>query len=88
MGQRRSRRFADDGLYAAVTCSDYPLLYDLTAAESDRKREYQEALGDARQHRPSMFAPFTIDEGLQSQVYITPLDSCLPWRASAIWAPG
>jgi pimeloyl-ACP methyl ester carboxylesterase len=69
------------GLYAAVTCSDYPLLYDLTAAEPDRKREYQEALGDARQHRPSLFAPFTIDEGLQSQVYITPLDSCLPWRA-------
>ncbi len=26
-----------------------------------------------------MFAPFTVDEGVDSQVYITPLDSCLPW---------
>jgi hypothetical protein len=26
-----------------------------------------------------LFAPFTVDEGIDSLVYITPLDSCLPW---------
>ncbi len=69
------------GLYTAVICSDYPLMYDLTASNPVRKQQYQESLADARQDRPTLFAPFTVDEGLQSQVYITPLDSCLPWRA-------
>jgi pimeloyl-ACP methyl ester carboxylesterase len=69
------------GLYAAVTCSDYPLLYDLRASRAVRNRQYAQALDAARQDRPTLFAPFTVDEGLDSQVYITPLDSCLPWRA-------
>ena len=69
------------GLATAVTCVDYPLLYDLAAANPLRHQQYQESLADARQNRPTLFAPFTVDEGLQSQVYITPLDSCLPWRA-------
>ena len=70
-----------NGLYTAVICVDYPLLYDLKAPDPLRRQQYLESLADARQHRPTLFAPFTIDEGLQSQVYITPLDSCLPWRA-------
>jgi pimeloyl-ACP methyl ester carboxylesterase len=70
-----------DGLYTAVTCTDYPLLYDLTAPRSKRDHQYADALQDARDHRPDLFAPFTVDEGIDSQVYITPLDSCLPWPA-------
>ncbi len=69
------------GLYTAVTCVDYPLLYDLRAPAAKRSRQYQAALQQARQNRPDLFAPFTLDEGLDSQVYITPLDSCLPWPA-------
>ena len=67
------------GLYEAVTCTDYPMLYDLTVPRAERNREYAAALEDAREHRPTLFAPFTVDEGVDSQVYITPLDSCLPW---------
>jgi len=67
------------GLYTAVICSDYPLLYDVTAGRSVRQRQYQSALAAARQNRPDLFAPFTLDEGLASQAYITPLDTCLPW---------
>jgi pimeloyl-ACP methyl ester carboxylesterase len=67
------------GLYSAVTCTDYPLLYDLYAPRATRNLEYAAALQDARVHRPDLFAPFTFDEGIDSQVYITPLDSCLPW---------
>jgi len=69
------------GLYTAVICSDYPLLYDLTAPDAVRKQQYQQSLASARVNRPDLFAPFTVDEGLQSDVYITPLDTCLPWRA-------
>ncbi len=67
------------GLYTAVICSDYPLLYDVTAGRDARKRQYLAALADARQHRPDLFAPFTLEEGLASQAYVTPLDTCLPW---------
>jgi pimeloyl-ACP methyl ester carboxylesterase len=68
-----------EGLYIAVSCSDYPLLYNLTAARPQRAQQYQESLADARQNRADLFAPFTIDEALDSQTYITPLDTCLPW---------
>jgi pimeloyl-ACP methyl ester carboxylesterase len=67
------------GLYTAVSCTDYPLLYDLRMPRAVRNRQYASALQDAREHRPGLFAPFTVDEGIASQVYITPLDSCLPW---------
>jgi pimeloyl-ACP methyl ester carboxylesterase len=69
------------GLASAVTCTDYPLLYDLSMPRSVRNRQYAAGLQDARVHRPDLFAPFTVDEGIDSQVYITPLDSCLPWPA-------
>ncbi|MBV8145438.1 MAG: alpha/beta fold hydrolase, partial [Gammaproteobacteria bacterium] len=67
------------GLYEAVTCSDYPLLYDLYQPRAVRNQQYAAALEDAREHRADLFAPFTVDEGIDSQVYITPLNSCLPW---------
>jgi len=77
------------GLYTAVTCSDYPLLYDLRKSRAVRNREYAAALEDAREHRPDLFAPFSLDEGIDSMVYITPLDSCLPWpKPPADLAPG
>lgn len=69
------------GLYDAVTCTDYPMLYDMTQPRAARNQQYAAALQDARLNRPDLFAPFTVDEGIDSQVYITPLDSCLPWPA-------
>jgi pimeloyl-ACP methyl ester carboxylesterase len=68
-----------DGLYEAITCTDYPMLYNLTTPRAVRNREYAAALEDASEHRPNLFAPFSVDEGIDSMVYITPLDSCLPW---------
>lgn len=67
------------GLYEAVSCSDYPLLYDLGAARSLRNQQYALGLEEARQQRPDLFAPFTVDEGIDSKLYITPLNECLPW---------
>ncbi len=72
------------GLYTAVICQDYPQLYDLNSPVPVRERQYANALEQARSHRPDLFAPFTFDEGLASQLYITPLDSCLPWPAPPV----
>jgi pimeloyl-ACP methyl ester carboxylesterase len=69
------------GLYTAVICQDYPLLYDMKASASVRASQYASALNKARVQRADLFAPFTIDEALDSQLYYTPLDTCLPWPA-------
>ncbi len=69
------------GLYQAVICSDYPLRYDLRQPGSIRLKQYAQGLADARANRAGLFAPFSIDEALASQMYIRPLDSCLPWPA-------
>jgi pimeloyl-ACP methyl ester carboxylesterase len=68
-----------DGLYSAVTCTDYPMLYDMYQPWATRNLQYAAALKDASLNRPDLFAPFTFEEGIDSQVYITPLNSCLPW---------
>ena len=69
------------GLYQTVICSDYPLQYDLRQSAAVRSTQYARILADARTNRRGLFAPFSIDEALASQMYITPLDSCLPWPA-------
>ena len=71
------------GLASAVTCSDYPLMYDLYQPRGARNRQYAAAVATARAQRPDLFAPFTVDEGIASQLYITPLDACLPWPVPA-----
>ena len=67
------------GLYEAVICTDYPMLYDMNAPRSIRNQQYAAAVQNAREFRPNLFAPFTVDEGIDSEVFITPLNSCLPW---------
>lgn len=67
------------GLYQAVTCTDYPLLYDMRAPLDVRTQQYARSLAEADRNRPGLFAPFTFEEGIASRLYITPLGSCLPW---------
>ncbi len=67
------------GLYQDLVCQEYPLHYDLTATPAQRRRQYDRAIEDARQHRPDLFAPFTIDEALESNANFTPLATCLDW---------
>ena len=67
------------GQYQAVICQEYPLHYDLDDSPAKRRRQYARGIEDARQNRPDLFAPFTIDEALESQANFTPLATCLDW---------
>ena len=67
------------GQYQAVICAEYPLLYDLSASPPKRRRQYERSLEDAREDRPELFAPFTLDEALASNADSTPLNTCLDW---------
>jgi hypothetical protein len=67
------------GLYTSVVCAEYPLLYSLTQAPAQRRAAYTAAINQVKSSRPQLFTPFTIEEGLASELYITPLDTCLDW---------
>jgi pimeloyl-ACP methyl ester carboxylesterase len=67
------------GQYQAVICQEYPLHYALDDSPARRRRQYARGIEAARQHRPDLFAPFTIDEALESQANFTPLATCLDW---------
>jgi pimeloyl-ACP methyl ester carboxylesterase len=53
-----------DGQYQAVICGEYPLLYNLSASPAKRRLQYAKSLEEAREDRPDLFAPFTIDEAI------------------------
>jgi pimeloyl-ACP methyl ester carboxylesterase len=69
------------GLYQDVVCEEYPLLYDLAASPAKRRQQYAQSLEDARENRPDLFAPFTIDEAMEAAADFTPLATCLDWPA-------
>lgn len=65
------------GQFLAVTCQDYPQLYDMAATVPVRRGQLQLAIDDARQTTPRLFAPFTIDDYVDS-TWETVQD-CLTW---------
>jgi hypothetical protein len=67
------------GQFQAVVCQEYPLHYDLDDSPMKRRRQYAHGIEDARQNRPDLFAPFSIDEALESNANFTPLATCLDW---------
>lgn len=67
------------GQYQAVICAEYPIFYNLNDSPAKRRKDYARAIDDARQNRPDLFAPFTLDEALASNANLTPLATCLDW---------
>ena len=67
------------GADAAVSCHDYPQLFDVTAPYEVRERQYREALRRKESTRPGLYAPFTITEYRTSGW--TSFGMCLRWPA-------
>lgn len=63
---RTPTRDYSDGLWAAVSCHDYPQLFDMTATAARRHTQYRAAITRAERDNPDMYAPFTIREYLGS----------------------
>ena len=71
-------RFYSGGLEAAVSCHDYPYVYDMTKAPGKpREREYERALDRRTRTHPRTFAPFTAHEYARSNWQ--GLDWCTGW---------
>ncbi|MFZ2014833.1 MAG: alpha/beta fold hydrolase [Nocardioides sp.] len=66
-----------EGLDAAVSCHDYPQLYDMTARPRVRERQYDAALTRRTARHPATYGPFTVREYARSDWQT--LDWCTRW---------
>ncbi len=66
-----------EGLDAAVSCHDYPQLYDMTARPRVRLREYRAALSRRSRRFPGTYGPFSVREYARSDW--ESLDWCTRW---------
>ena len=76
--------YFNDALYMAVSCTDYPQLFDMHASPSVRARQFARAV--ARQSS-APFAPFTTAEWVTQSGYSQPYDVCLNWPSPIHRAP-
>ncbi|MBS0448864.1 MAG: alpha/beta hydrolase [Proteobacteria bacterium] len=71
------------GLFAAVSCSDYPQVYDMHEPPARRWRSAQAAVAAKKQAEPMVYAPFSIDEYLAVPQDYSVVDLCVAWPAPA-----
>jgi pimeloyl-ACP methyl ester carboxylesterase len=77
------------GLFVAVSCEDYPFVYDLTKPPAERLAEKRAAFAYEQAQNPGVYAPFTIEEFNAMPIDYSVLDTCLPWPIpSAAYPPG
>ena len=75
------------GLFTAVSCTDYPQLYDMTAPQDTRARQLEAAIRSELVQHPDVYAPFTIAEFRAMPLDTSVLDLCLPWPVASITHP-
>ena len=77
------------GLYASISCSDYPQYYSLFDNFDLRIAEQNKALTKQLTKTPHVFDPFTFDEVRYSAYQENSLDICLQWRwPTKLYTPG
>ncbi len=74
-------KYYSNGLFYAVTCTDSPQPYDMSAAPSARIRQYVKATSALAKAHPKAFAPFTVHQWVTSPD--EDYDSCLRWPVPA-----
>jgi pimeloyl-ACP methyl ester carboxylesterase len=74
-----SAAYFSNGLYMAVSCTDYPQLFSLAASPAQRRRQLATTVGHPPPGDP--FAPFTVAEWLAMSAYSEPYAACLDWPA-------
>lgn len=65
------------GQFLAVSCQDYPQLFDMASSARMRQVQFDSAVAQAEVTDPDMYAPFRISEYLNSAWQIQ--DLCLSW---------
>ena len=71
------------GSFVAVSCGDYPQLYDMHAAREIRAMQLEAAIQAEQEQQPDVYAPFTIAEYRALPLDTSTLDLCVPWTVSS-----
>ena len=74
-----------EGADAAVSCQDYPQLFDMSAPPSQRKAQLAAAVADEEKRVPDVYGPFSIQEYLHSDWQ--ELDWCIDWPSPSAGHP-
>ncbi|HEY1596104.1 MAG TPA: alpha/beta hydrolase, partial [Thermoleophilaceae bacterium] len=74
-----------DGLYFAVSCTDYPQFFSMSSSPAKRRAEYAATVAAPPAGDP--FAPFTPSEWLTMSAYDEPYQACLDWPKPVHSAP-
>jgi hypothetical protein len=74
-----------EGLDAAVSCHDYPQLYDMAASPATREAQYKTAVATEKRLHPTVYGPFTVGEYLKSDW--EEQDWCVSWPSPSAGHP-
>jgi pimeloyl-ACP methyl ester carboxylesterase len=67
------------GLFVAVSCSDYPQLYDMHLDPAQRQAALAAAVARRQHDHPDNYAPFSIADMRASALQENTIDLCLNW---------
>ena len=68
-----------EGLFIAVSCTDYDQLYDMTAATAMRWMQRNAAFAAEEANYPNVYAPFALNEFNAIPLDYSVFDACLNW---------
>jgi pimeloyl-ACP methyl ester carboxylesterase len=71
------------GLADAVQCAEYGMNFDLHDTVGERYRQYRASLAALEADHPGIFAPFTVEEAVHSQMNAEEYNTCLRWSVPA-----
>jgi pimeloyl-ACP methyl ester carboxylesterase len=72
-----------NGLYLAVSCQDYPQIYNMTSPREERIAQRAASFLQMSAANPELYAPFTLEEYDRMPLDYSLLDQCLAWPAPA-----
>jgi pimeloyl-ACP methyl ester carboxylesterase len=72
--------------FVAVSCTDYPQIYDMNLGLEKRRSQRDQAIADQEQKHPKVYNPFTIAEFDGIPLDTSVLDLCLSWPPPVVTA--
>ena len=85
-GEANSYREYSQAIFVAVSCTDYPQIYDMNLGLAKRRSQRDQAITEEEQNHPKIFDPFTISEFDAIPLDTSVLDLCLSWPPPVVTA--
>jgi pimeloyl-ACP methyl ester carboxylesterase len=81
--------YDSNGQYLAVSCQDYPQIYDMTSPPAARVFQAAASFALQRKTDPNIYYPFTLNEYSRMQLDYSLINQCIDWPVpSPAYPPG